>query len=105
VSRCVFARGLDDRVCCFDATGQKVWEQAVDAGRFPVPPTYAGGGVYVCSNRGLLSVLDAAIGRTRMRYQVTPGSYVMAPVAVEGGACYVAGMDGTLTALRVPGSE
>lgn len=97
----ILARATDDRVCRLDAAGEKLWERAVPAGRFPVPPTAAGAAVYVCSNRGLLSVLDAADGRVRWSYQVTPGFFVMAPVAVaDDGACYVAGMDGSVTALR-----
>lgn len=94
-------RTTDDRVCRFDAAGRKLWEQAVQAGRFPVPPTCHGDAVYICSNRGLLSVLSVADGRLRRSYQVTPGLYVMAPLAVdERGTCYVAGMDGSVTAVR-----
>ncbi|MBU0616643.1 MAG: PQQ-binding-like beta-propeller repeat protein, partial [Planctomycetes bacterium] len=96
----VYARSKDDRVCKFHAAGERVWEQAVPAGRFPIPPTCHEDAVYLCSNAGLLSVLDADDGRVRWQYQVTPGFYVMAPVTVDdAGVCYVAGMDGTVTAL------
>lgn len=99
--RFFYSRGLKDRISKFDATGEKLWDRAVPAGRFPIPPTIHGDAVYVCSNRGLLSVLDANDGSVRWTYQVTPGFYVMAPVAVDDdGVCYVAGMDGTVTALR-----
>lgn len=102
--RGLYARGLEDRVAKLGPAGEKLWDAPVPAGRFPVPPTVAGGSVYICSNRGLLSVLDAADGRQRWQYQVTPGFYVMAPVCVDDqGICYVAGMDGTVTALR-PGA-
>jgi outer membrane protein assembly factor BamB len=98
----VFARTTDGRVCKYDAAGAKVWEQRVPAGRFPVPPTCRENAVYVCSNTGLLSVVNPADGALRGSFQVTPGFYVMAPVAEDGqGTCYVAGMDGTVTALRI----
>jgi outer membrane protein assembly factor BamB len=97
----VIARSKENRVCRFASDGSLVWERAVPAGRFPIPPTVHGDAVYVCSNGGLLSVLDVETGAVRWKYQVTPGLYVMAPVAVDAdGTCYVAGMDGTVTALR-----
>ncbi|MBU0640778.1 MAG: PQQ-binding-like beta-propeller repeat protein [Planctomycetes bacterium] len=99
--RYLYCRTLDNRVCKLNAAGEKLWETAVPAGRFPIPPTCDEDSVYVCSNTGLLSVLAATDGRVRSTYQVTPGFYVMAPVAVaDDGWCYVAGMDGTVTALR-----
>jgi len=104
---CFYTRTLDNRVCKWNANGEVVWQTAVPAGRFPIPPTEAGGNVYVCSNRGQLSVLDESDGHVLWTYQVTPGFYVMAPVAVAAGdgpdqqpVCYIAGMDGSLTALR-----
>ncbi|MFH1745638.1 MAG: PQQ-binding-like beta-propeller repeat protein [Planctomycetota bacterium] len=101
--RFLFARTTDDRVCKFNAAGEKLWEQPVPAGRFPIPPTCHGDAVYVCSNQGLLSVLDAETGAVRWQYQATPGFYVMALVMVdEQSTCYVAGMDGSLTAVREP---
>ncbi|MCP4246181.1 MAG: PQQ-binding-like beta-propeller repeat protein, partial [bacterium] len=102
----LLARTTDDRVCKFDATGKKVWETTVAAGRFPIPPTVANDHVYVCSNQGRLSVLDATDGRVTGTYQVTPGFYVMAPVAVDSeGCCYVAGMDGSVTAVETEGGR
>lgn len=96
-----YGRGIDNRLCRYNAEGEKSWEQPVPAGRFPIPPTCHGDAVYVCSNTGLLSVLAADDGAIRRQYQVTPGFFVMAPVTVdEAGVCYVAGMDGTVTAVR-----
>ena len=98
-----YGRGLDDRVCKYGADGAKLWEAKVAAGRFPIPPTCHGDAVYVCSNTGLLSVLCADDGEVRWQYQATPGFYVMAPVAVDrAGTCYVASMDGTVTAVTPP---
>lgn len=102
----LFARRLDDHVCRYDGEGKLIWETEVPAGRFPVPPTCADGRVYVCSNRGLLSVLDAADGALLWQYQATPGFYVMAPVTVDdAGTCYVVGMDGSLSVIRPPASK
>lgn len=98
--RYCYARGCDDRVCKFGAAGARLWEREAPAGRFPIPPTCHRNAVYVCSNTGLLSVLGADDGSVLWQYQVTPGFYVMAPVAVDdAGVCYVASMDGTVTAL------
>ncbi|HQL55235.1 MAG TPA: PQQ-binding-like beta-propeller repeat protein, partial [Phycisphaerae bacterium] len=49
--------------------------------------------------------LDAQTGKPVWNYQATPGLFVMAPVTVDAGdaagpVCYVAGMDGSLTAVR-----
>ncbi|HEY3246381.1 MAG TPA: PQQ-binding-like beta-propeller repeat protein [Phycisphaerae bacterium] len=96
-----YTRGTKDRVGKRDSAGEIVWEMDVPAGRFPIPPTERGGKLYLCSNIGLLSVLDARDGKLLWQYQVTPGFYVMAPVTVdEDGTCFVAGMDGSLTAVR-----
>lgn len=100
-----YARTTDSHVRKYDDSGQVIWDKEIPAGRFPIPPTEHDGRLYVCSNTGLLSVLDAGDGRTLWQYQATPGFFVMAPVTVAPGlgqepVCYVAGMDGSLTALR-----
>jgi outer membrane protein assembly factor BamB len=95
-----FARYLNDHVGYFDAYGKEVWKTAADAGRFPMPPTPVGDGVFVCSDRGLVTQFDGA-GAIRNQYQATPGFYVMAPLtATEDGLVIVTGMDGSVTALR-----
>ncbi len=100
----LLARTTDDHVLRLSDTGEPIWSADVPAGRFPSAPTEADGRIYVCSNRGRLSVLDGTDGRVLWSYQVTPGLFVMAPVTVDvaGGkpVCYVAGMDGTLVALQ-----
>ncbi len=105
--RSFFVRTTDDRVLRVDGSGKTIWARSAPAGRFPIPPTEHDGRLYVCSNAGLLSVVDAQTGKSLGRYQVTPGLYVMAPVAVGAGddadgapVCYVAGMDGTVSAVR-----
>ena len=102
----LYARSTEDHVWKLSSAGEILWQADVPAGRFPIPPTEHGGRVYVCSNRGRLSVLDAKDGKTLWAYQATPGFYVMAPVAVDAPSgdnmtvCYIAGMDGSLTAVR-----
>ncbi|MCB9850865.1 MAG: PQQ-binding-like beta-propeller repeat protein [Phycisphaerales bacterium] len=96
-----FARHRDDRVRKSDTNGTTLWETQVPAGRFPVPPTLHGDTLYVCANTGLLSALNAQTGEKLWSYRTTPGFYVMGSVAVaDDGICYVAGMDGSLTAIR-----
>lgn len=106
-SSALLVRTTGDQVRRLNSDGETVWETSVPAGRFPAPPTIAGGRVYVCSNRGLLSVLDAADGRVIWQYQATAGYFVMAPVGVAlddaspaRSVAIVAGMDGTVTAVR-----
>ena len=106
--RSFYARTTDDHVCKLSAAGEVLWQADVPAGRFPIAPTEYADCVYVCSNRGRLSVLDAGNGKVLSTFQTTPGFYVMAPVVVgprsadHPPTCYIAGMDGSLTAVRLP---
>ncbi|UCG16400.1 MAG: PQQ-binding-like beta-propeller repeat protein [Phycisphaerales bacterium] len=105
--RSLYVRTTDNRISKLDRGGHARWDVDIPAGRFPIPPTEHEGRVYVCSNGGLLSVLDATDGKLLWQYQATPGFYVLAPTTVDspaaeaaGPVCYVAGMDGSLTAVR-----
>ena len=99
--RYLYVRSKDNRIRKLGADGRMLWEREVPTGRFPIPPTVAGDRMYVCSDRGRLSVLKADDGSIVSAYQVTPGFFVMAAPAVDAdGTCYVAGMDGSVTALR-----
>ena len=101
----LYARTTDDRVIALETTGNAEWTANLPAGRFPIPPTVASDSLYVCSNTGVLSAVATSNGTVRWQYQVTPGYYVMAPVAVDSSdtaghsICFVAGMDGSITAL------
>ncbi len=100
--RSVLARGETGGVTRYDAAGQVVWSRPVAAGRFAAAPVETGGRVAICSNRGLLTLLDAADGRVVAEYQVTPDLHVMAPAAMDtSGRVVVAGMDGSVTRVTV----
>ncbi len=98
----LITRGLKDQVCKLNQKGEVAWTVPIPAGRFPIPPACHQDKIYVCSNRGLLSVLAASDGKLLKQYQTTPGFYVMAPITVDQeGICYIAAMDGTVTALKL----
>ena len=97
----ILGRTTDNRLCKFDESGTKIWDIKIPAGRFPIPPTSTKNHVYICSNRGRLNILSPEDGKSMFEYQATPGFYVMAPVCVDKNHCYIAGMDGSITALNV----
>lgn len=96
-----YARGLAKGLTRYDAAGKQVWTDAVPMGRFPCPPTEMGTVVYACSNVGVLGAHDTSTGRVLWKYQATPGTYVMAPVAADSqGRVMVVGMDGSLVRIE-----
>jgi outer membrane protein assembly factor BamB len=99
-----YARGLSKGLTRYDGSGKPVWSVAeLPMGRFPVAPTEVNGRVAVCSNRGTMTLHDAADGKELLKYQATPDLYVMAPTAIDknGNVC-VAGMDGSVTLISAP---
>ncbi len=94
-----YARGLTTGLTRYDGKAGVVWaDKDLDMGRFPVLPLERAGKVYTCSNRGTLTVHDAAGGKLLLSYQACPQLHVMAPVAADNaGNAYVAGMDGSVT--------
>lgn len=96
-----FARGLSKGLTRYDGQGKVVWSQAeLPTGRFPVAPVESNGKVFVCSNRGTVTVHDAADGKVLLTYQATPQLHVMAAVAADSdGTAYVGGMDGSVTRI------
>jgi len=96
-------RTLNQGLIRLDSRGREIWKASLPLGRIPVPPVEKGGRVYVVSDKGLAAALDAGTGKLMGLYQATPGLYVMAsPGARKDGVCLVAGMDGSVTALRFP---
>jgi hypothetical protein len=105
--RSFYSRATDNHLRKHAADGTVTWDATRACGRLPIPPTESGDLVYTCSNAGLLSVLNASTGELRWQYQASPGFYVMAPVTVDRPTegqpeplCFVADMDGRLTAIR-----
>ena len=95
-----YVRATNDRLVKRGPDDKPIWEAAVPTGRLPVPPTEANGRVYVCSDTGKLTVLDARSGEVLWRYRATHGHYVLAPVTVDrDGAAYILGADGSITRL------
>jgi outer membrane protein assembly factor BamB len=95
----LYLRKFRGNVEKIDLQGQRIWEAPVSLGRIPAPPLEHNGTLYGCSNRGLVSALDADTGNLLWQYQVTPRLFVLGGVAVDQGLVIVPGMDGTLTAI------
>ena len=79
---------------------EEIWKSDAATGIVPVPPVVADGKVYVCSDKGVVSVIDEQSGEVTATYKATPSSYVLVPMAAYKDTCYVLGSDGSLTALR-----
>lgn len=98
----LYLRCTDDHLRKIKPDGSLVWDAAVQLGSIPVAPVEHDGVVVACSDRGLVSWVEASTGRVLGSYQATPGAFVMAPLVVdEEGVCWVGGMDGSLTGLRL----
>jgi outer membrane protein assembly factor BamB len=55
--------------------------------------------VYAVSRLGLVQAFNASDGALLWKYQATPLLYVLSEAEVSGGAVYVTGMDGSVTAI------
>ncbi len=99
----LYLRGSKAPVKKVDFDGKDLWQSGVTGGRIPVSPTEKDGKVYVVTNSGRLSALDAKTGATLWEYQVTPDLYVMSGVGVnDKGVAYTTGLDGVVTAIAPP---
>lgn len=98
----LYLRSIKAPVSKVDLQGNEIWKSEAKGGRIPISPIEVDGAVYVCSNTGTLQAIDAATGELRWSYQVTPKLFVMAGVTVANGSAYVCGLDGRLTAVRLP---
>jgi len=97
--RFLYLRRTHGKLTKIDPEGKVIWESEVPTGYVPTAPTEQGGVVYVCSSTGRVSAVEAATGRQRWQYQVTPQLYVLSRVTAAQGVAYVSGMDGSVTAL------
>lgn len=95
----VYVRHTDHRVSKRAADGSIVWIAEVPTGAVPTPPVEAHGVVWVLSDRGVLSALEAGSGRLLGQQRVTPDLYAFAAPAFDGQRVYVADMAGNVTCL------
>jgi len=95
----LYLRGTSQPLTKIDLDGNVLWESSEVLGRFPVSPLEKDGKVFVCSNRGRFSALDARSGKVLWQYQVTPKLYVMSGPSVHEGVVFTTGMDGYITAF------
>lgn len=96
-----YARGSNEGLTCYDATGMQRWSHPLALGRFPAGVAATGRFVFACSNRGSVSCHDSTNGKALWTYEATPDLHVMAPVSCSTqDAVFVAGMDGTVTRIR-----
>lgn len=97
----VYLRELGDKFQKIDANGSVLWTADVRSDDVPAAPQEIGANVYVCSRRGRVSAMSAAQGTLLWEYQATPSLEVLAGVSGDAKALYVAGTDGSLTALDI----
>lgn len=95
----VYLRGTKAGLTKLDAAGNEVWTADVPLGYIAAAPVERDGVVYSVSTLGTVSAVDAASGEVRWTINVLPGAYAMADPAIREGTIYVAGMDGSVTAL------
>ncbi|MEA3403675.1 MAG: PQQ-binding-like beta-propeller repeat protein [Armatimonadota bacterium] len=98
--RHVYVRHTDGRVSKRAEDGSVVWSAEVSTGAVAAPPTEAGGRVWVASNTGILSGMDAATGRVLAQYRATRDIYVFASPACAGERVFVADAAGRIIALE-----
>ncbi len=96
------------RVFSFDlATGRALWDTPTGAEIYDSSCAISGGAnplVFIGSVSGLVSGLDATTGAIRIQYHLQPGHLLSSPV-VDEKAVYIGSMNGTVTAIPLPGSR
>jgi outer membrane protein assembly factor BamB len=95
----VYLRTTKTGLVKLDAEGNEVWTADVPLGYIAAAPVERDGIVYSLSTLGTLSAVEAATGKVLWTIKTLPGFYAMADPAIEGGVAYVAGMDGSVTAV------
>ncbi|HEU4752845.1 MAG TPA: PQQ-binding-like beta-propeller repeat protein, partial [Armatimonadota bacterium] len=96
----VYLRGTDGNLRKVDLQGKELWSAPALTSIVPSAPAERDGVVYSASPTGRILALDARDGRKLWDCQATPRLYVFSEPVAAGGAVYVTGMDGSLTALR-----
>lgn len=100
--KALYLRNTKSGLAKIDLTSSSLWISDVVAGRIPAAPVEHGDYVIIVTNTGKLVALDAATGKAVADYRVTPQLFVMTAPAVEENVLYTAGLDGVLTAVRLP---
>jgi outer membrane protein assembly factor BamB len=95
----VYLRTTKQGLVKLDASGNEVWTADVPLGYIAAAPVERDGVVYSLSTLGTLSAVEAASGKVLWTLPALPGFYAMADPAAQDGVVYVAGMDGSVTAL------
>ncbi|MGI5818537.1 MAG: PQQ-binding-like beta-propeller repeat protein [Armatimonadota bacterium] len=93
----VYVRHTDHRVSKRAADGSTVWVAEAPTGAVPTAPVESHGLVWVLSDRGVLTALEAGSGEVRAQQRVTPDLFAFAAPEFDGERVYVADMGGRLT--------
>lgn len=96
----VYLRTTNAGLVKLDAGGAEVWTASVPLGYVATAPVEREGVVYSLSSLGILSAVEAASGRVLWTFPALPGFYAMADPTIANGVVYIAGMDGSVTALE-----
>ncbi|NLO07643.1 MAG: PQQ-binding-like beta-propeller repeat protein [candidate division WS1 bacterium] len=97
----VHVRHTDGRVSRRSSDGSIIWSAEVPTGAVAAPPIEALGIVWVISDRGTLSALNAGEGSLLGQQRVTADLFAFAPPAFDGERVYVADMSGRVTCFIV----
>jgi outer membrane protein assembly factor BamB/predicted phosphodiesterase len=95
----VYLRTTKAGLVKLDMGGNEVWTAEVPLGTIAAAPVEGGGIVYSVSTLGMTSAVEAATGKVLWSFRTLPGFYAMADAAAQDGVVYVAGMDGSVTAI------
>ena len=95
----VYQRRPDGSLLKMSLDGTTVWSSSAALDAVPAAPVEMDGAVYAVSKLGLVQAFSALDGSLLWRYQATPMLYVLSEAEAADGAVYVAGMDGSVTAL------
>ncbi len=95
----VYVRHSDGRVSRRAADGSALWTAEVPTGSLATQPIEAHGVVWVISDRGTLSALDAATGALLAQQRVTADLFTYAAPAFDGERGFIADMSGRVTCL------
>jgi len=96
----VYLRGTENELTKLDRDGKTLWTAKVSLGYVATAPVERNGVVYSVSSVGTVSAVKAATGEVLWTLRVLPGFYALASPGVYEGTVYIAGMDGSVTALR-----